>query len=662
MRHGAVGAVMILALTASHAARSADMPVKALPYFDWTGFYFGGHVGYGQGSAKAAASNLQTAESNPSFGSLYGGVQAGYNFLLPSRILLGIEADITFPNTPVPDNVVASLTTAQSNVTEQVDYIATLRGRLGYVFGNWLIYGTAGLAWSQGRFIETPGVISDQDKVLKTRAGVALGAGVEVAIAADWTARLEYLYDRFGTADVQFPSGTHYSSSWDIHFLRLGLNHKFDWPASDAAPSRDNGPQAPAETRNWEIHGQTTFIPQAYPGFRALYSGTNSLSPFNQAKETWTISAFLGVRLWEGGELYYNPELLQGFGLSDTVGAGGYPNGEAQKSNFPYPRYSTSRLFLRQTFGLGGEQETVDSDYGQMAGKRDISRLTVQVGRFAVHDVFDNNAYAQDPRGDFFNWSLWAAGAFDYTADKIGLGYGAVAELNQKDWALRAGYFLMDAESNSDNFDMNLFSRGEYVAELETRYTLFSRPGKLRTTVWLNSAFSGSYREALDAVLADPTLDINDALVASRQGRIKYGYVFNVEQSITDDLGFFSRWSWNNGKNEIMAFTDIDASLSLGVALKGTAWGRPDDKAGVGGAVNAISKDHRDFLAAGGLGILIGDGRLNYRHEKILETYYAIGLTKWLSLTFDYQFIVDPAYNADRGPVSVFASRLHATF
>jgi high affinity Mn2+ porin len=136
------------------------------------------------------------------------------------------------------------------------------------------------------------------------------------------------------------------------------------------------------------------------------------------------MSAFLGVRLWQGGELHYNPELLQGFGLSDTTGAAGFPNGEAQKSNFLYPHYNTSRLYLRQTFGLGGEQETIESAYGQMADKKDISRVTVQVGKFSVHDVFDNNAYAQDSRTDFLNWSIWAAGAFDYPADKIGLTPG----------------------------------------------------------------------------------------------------------------------------------------------------------------------------------------------------------------------------------------------
>ena len=200
------------------------------------------------------------------------------------------------------------------------------------------------------------------------------------------------------------------------------------------------------------------------------------------------------------------------------------------------------------------------------------------------------------------NWSIWAPGAFDYAADKLGLTYGVTAELNQKQWALRGGYFLMGAVSNSNNFDTQVFRRGQYVAELETRYSLFSQPGKLRTIGWVNSAYSGSYRETLN----NPALNLD--IAQTRTGRIKYGYVFNLEQAITDDIGLFGRWSWNDGKTEIMAFTDIDASLSLGTSIKGTKWGRPDDVIGIGGAINALSSDHRDFIAAGGLGPLIGDG------------------------------------------------------
>jgi high affinity Mn2+ porin len=452
---------------------------------------------------------------------------------------------------------------------------------------------------------------------------------------------------------VAFASGAHYTSTSDFQSLRIGLNRKIGGlepglssPASWIEPESDR----------WEIHGQTTYLAQGHPTFRAPYSGPNSLTPNAQMKATWSNSLFLNARLWDGGEVYYNPELAQGFGLSDTVGAGGFPSGEAQKSDFPYPHYNTSRLFVRQTFGFGGEQEELASGPTQLAGKADVSRLTVQAGKFAVTDVFDGNAYAKDPRRDFMNWAMWAPGAFDYSADKVGLTYGATAELNQKQWALRAGYFLMDAESNSNNFDMRLFQRGEYVVELETRYSLFGRPGKLRTIGWLNSAYSGSYRETL----ANPAFNLD--IAQTRRGRIKYGYVLNLEQAVTDDIGLFGRWSWNDGKTEIMAFTDIDASLSLGASIKGTRWGRPDDVVGIGGAVNALSKDHRDFIAAGGLGVLIGDGRLNYRNERILEAYYAFALNKQLTFTADYQLIVNPAYNADRGPVSIFSGRLHGEF
>jgi high affinity Mn2+ porin len=223
-------------------------------------------------------------------------------------------------------------------------------------------------------------------------------------------------------------------------------------------------------------------------------------------------------------------------------------------------------------------------------------------------------------------------------------------------WALRAGYFLAQSVSNANSFDTRVFERGTYALELETRYQLFSLPGKLRTIAWLNSAFSGSYRETLN----NPALNLD--IAQTRTGRIKYGYVVNLEQALVDDLGLFGRWSWNDGKNEIMAFTDIDASLSGGLSIKGGKWGRPDDVIGIGGAINSLSRDHRDFIAAGGLGILIGDSALNYRRERILETYYAYALTKAITLTADYQFITNPAYNADRGPVHIFSGRAHAEF
>ncbi|MDB5584213.1 MAG: rane protein [Bradyrhizobium sp.] len=648
----------LLALDGSAKAADANLPLKTPPIqavFDWSGLYIGAHAGYGRAPASAVLTDpfLNTTANNSASAGMTGGVQAGYNRRLPSGVLVGIEADLTFPNYLISDSIVALLATPGSQVVEHLNYVGTVRGRLGYASGHWLLYATGGLAYAGETFTNTPPV-GDIEKHLNIRVGWAAGAGVEYAFAPHWTARLEYLHNRFEGANIRLASGTQYSSSLDLHSIRVGLNRKIDWPGTPGFSPKTSW--SDPESDRWEIHGQTTYLPQGYGRFRAPYTGTNSFTPAPQAQATWSNGLYLNARLWEGGEVYYNPELLQGFGLNNTVGAAGFPNGEAQKSNFPYPHYNTSRLYLRQTFGFGGEQEELASGPGQLAGKVDVSRLTLQAGKFAVLDIFDGNSYAKDTRKDFMNWSMWAPGAFDYSADKVGLTYGATAELNQKQWALRSGYFLMQSVSNSNAFDNKVLERGTYALELETRWSLFSLPGKLRTIGWLNSANSGSYRETLN----NPAFDLD--IAQTRRGRIKYGYVVSLEQALTDEVGLFGRWSWNDGKTEIMAFTDIDASLSMGLSIKGAKWGRPDDVIGIGGAINALSKDHRDFIAAGGLGVLIGDGALNYRRERILETYYAYALTRQITMTADYQWITNPAYNADRGPVHIFSGRLHAEF
>ncbi|MGO9629416.1 MAG: carbohydrate porin [Xanthobacteraceae bacterium] len=659
-----VAGVSLIALASRAYADdlSGSMAVKApaapVPYYDWTGFYVGGHVAYSFGRVNSTLSDPVPTASSNSFGSLYGGVQAGYNYVLPSRVLLGVEADITFPNFETYENgVIFTGATAQgTTVTDQIDYIATLRGRFGYTFDRWLIYATGGLAWSQARFGETPGVASDEDVILLTRVGSALGLGAELAIAPDWTARIEYLYDRFGTVAGVFPSGTGYQSVFDVQTLRVGLDRKLgSADAGMANASNDPWPIAPG---SWNVHGQFTFIEQGYPAFYSPYEGPNSLSGANQAKNTVSATAFLGFRLSDGTDIYINPEITQGFGLSDTTGIAAFPNMEAQKASFPMPRADMARVYVKQTFGFGGEQETIEDGPNQLAGKEDISRLTIIAGKLAVTDFFDNNAFAHDGRTQFFNWNVDCCGAYDWTMDQLSYTWGAMADLNQKFWAFRAGYFLVPDVSNSDNYDTN-FPDGEYIGELELRYSLFSEPGKLRLMAWANRANMGTYAAALAEPITTPNYP---DITLTRAVRTNYGFAANLEQAINGDLGVFSRASWSPGLDEIIGWTDCDQSLSAGAVLKGTSWGRPNDNIGVAGVIEGLSPVARAYFAAGGLGILIGDGALNYRPEKILETYYSYGLNAWSSLTFDYQFVADPAYNADRGPVHIFAGRLHAQF
>ena len=355
------------------------MPIKAAnassPYY-WTGFYAGGHVGYGRGHASTTLSDPAPSSASNSFGSLFGGVQFGYNYLLTSRVLLGVEADISFPNYLSADDVAASRTTATTDVAHKIDYIGTLRGRLGYVFGRWMVYGTGGLAWTQARFVQTPGVSDDQNEILRTLTGWTAGAGTEVAIAPRWTTRIEYLYSRFGSANVTFPSGTRYESV-------VRHPYRCAWGSTRKLDSLDTGGaqgSRPTKRRVGQIEqlgaARTDHLhPAGLSGVSlALCSARTASRPGRRRATPGPRRRFSDVRLWQGGEFYFSPELLQGFGLHDTTGAAGFPNGEAQKSNFAYPHYHTSRLFLRQTFGFGGEQETLESGAEPACPARPIFR------------------------------------------------------------------------------------------------------------------------------------------------------------------------------------------------------------------------------------------------------------------------------------------------
>ena len=631
-------------------AMAADLPLKApaaKTVYDWTGFYLGGHVGYGGGSFGPGTNPLpeQGVFFPHSITGVIGGYQAGYLRQLSSHVVLGIEADASFTG-PLD---VPALIPAPFHTT--IDYVGTVRARAGYASGTLLAYVTGGFAWGHSHINinDAPGAIVSSPG--QNQLGWTAGAGVEFAVSGNWSAKLEYDYTDLArrTYDLSGFGLPAVNVDPNIHLVKLGLNYRFGdtppWTAPDAAKTAAAKTALP-ESTDWNVHAQTTFLPTGYPAFRSPYAGPNSLPGSGQARETWTTTAFLGVRLWQGGEFYFDPELAQGFGLNGTLGLAGFSNGEAQKAGAPFPKYRPQRYYIRQTFGLGGEQEDVADAANQLPGKRDIDRVTVVVGRFAVGDFFDGNSYAKDPRADFMNWAMWSSGAYDFPADLPGFTRGAVAELNRKDWAVRVGVFEVPSAPNSD---VLTFKTGGAVLEFEERHKIFDQPGKLRLGIFANRGNTGNYRQALAIAAFDPAIDINTVMQSIRRENPKY-------------VGLFARASWNDGQNETLSFTDIDRSLSGGVSIKGSYWGRSSDTIGLGGAINGLSSGHRDLLVAGGLGLLIGDGRLNYQPERILETYYALAIDKNFTVTADYQFITNPAYNADRGPVHIFSGRLHGEF
>jgi high affinity Mn2+ porin len=642
----------------AQSAPAAAVPPPVTTGFDWNGWYLGGFFGYSQGRTRVVAANPAPMGSTNALGYSHGGLEIGYSTVGTSRLLFGIGGDVAFPDF-FEDGVVASRTTAHgSNVTEKIDLVSTLHGRLGYATHRWLLYGLGGFALSEPRFFESSSEGSDSNRIQRFRAGWTVGVGAELAIAPNWSAKLEYVYDQFGSAGGVFPSGTAFESRSDMHSLRLGISRRLFGTGVDAPASRPRN-QVATESDRWNIHGQDTFIEQGYFKFRSPYEGTNSLTGASQMKNTESATAFLGVRLWGGAAVYFDPEIDQGSGLDATHGVAAFPNGEAQKAVFPMPRFVVDRLLVQQTFGLGGEQEVMSDGPNQLAGKRDISRIKVVVGRLAVTDYFDDNAYANDPRTNFLNWNAYGAGAYDWTMDQISWTWGALAELNQKDWAVRLGYFLLPIVSSSNPFDTHIPGRGEYTAEWEWRYSLLGRTGKLRVFGWVNHGTMGSYAAALALPVTTPNYP---DITLTREVRTNPGVVLNIEQPVTDDLGLFSRASWNSGKFEILGGTDCSESLALGGVLKGTSWGRRDDRVGVSAILGGLSNVARAYFAAGGTGILIGDGGLNYGVERAAEVYYTRAVEKWLTVSLDYQFVINPAYNEDRGPVSIFALRVHTAF
>jgi len=407
----------------------------------------------------------------------------------------------------------------------------------------------------------------------------------------------------------------------------------------------------------YALQAQGTVVEQFHPAFRSPYRGADSLDPGARGDETTDVTAYAGFRPWSGAEIWADPEIDQGFGLSDTLGVDGFPSAEAYKIGHPYPYFKIQKFFLRQTFNLGGGRQSEDGDLNQFAGSTTADRIVLTVGKMSVTDVFDTNPYAHDARNDFLNWALVDTGTFDYAADAWGFTYGGAAEWYQGAWTVRAGLFDLSQRPNSSNLDYT-FSQFQVDAEGERRFTLLGHPGALRVTGFLTRGRMGKYDAAV--ALADQTGGVPDVGLVRRY-KSRAGLSFNLDQELTDTVGLFVRGGHSQGSYEGFDFTDISNTLAAGLSIKGALWGRKDDTFGFAGVDNEASKAALAYFAAGGLGILAGDGELPHPGpEKIIETYYCLPLITFTHLTVDYQFVDNPAFNRDRGPASIFGLRIHA--
>ena len=415
---------------------------------------------------------------------------------------------------------------------------------------------------------------------------------------------------------------------------------------------------AAAAEPSLEAHGQATYLWQRHPGFRSLYSGPNSLSQDAERGYTFSSTLFLGARLGDT-ELYFNPEFVQGLPFSGLHGLGGFTNGENQRGAGTQLRGYRARLFARHTWNLSGDYEEQPSEANQVKTRYAAERIVLTAGNLSVLDVFDAVEYSHDPRTQFANWSSLTYGAWDYAADARGYTWGAALEYIHPKWQVRAGRFLVPVESNGIRLDWTFLRRYSDAVELELPYRLAGRAAPVSLMGFQTRVTAGSYGDALAAAARNggpPSVgDVHTS-------HTKRGAGIGTQVAVTDDIGAYVRAGWSDGKTETFMFTEIDRSLAAGALVKGTGWGRPGDTLGLAGYLNGLSRQHRDYLAAGGLGFFLGDGRLNYGPEAILETFYSLGLRRGFALSLDYQRVRHPGYNRDRGPVDVIGARLHAEF
>ena len=457
-------------------------------------------------------------------------------------------------------------------------------------------------------------------------------------------------------------------------------------PAANAAQATINcqevcreGTPAPlpveeSAEQDWSFHLQNTDIFEYAAPFHADYSGQHSLGNDGVRDETVSIDFFLARRLWEGGQLNADFLIWQGYGLSTSFGIENFPDADAYKAGTKVPNYMFSHLYLQQTFGFGGEQEDVADGPMSLAGKEDVSRLTIAVGRMSALDMFDHNKYADDGHTQFMSWGSTANLTWDYGQDTIGYETGFAAELNQRDWALRYAFFLMPPYVNADNTgsgdggdDQTLTwpNRGKYgpffkswgqAVEWEGRYAIDAHPGAVRLLGWADQAKSVEYDLAADVLRAQGA---NTDLTPYEAYHYSYGVGANLEQEITPTIGVFSRIGWNDGDTQALEFTDANWTVSVGASFNGAPWSRPNDTFGIAAFLAGASAANQRYLAAGGVGILSGDGQLRYGVEKSLTPYYDFEVTQCVHLAVQYQLTVDPAFNRDRGLASTFMFRFH---
>lgn len=413
--------------------------------------------------------------------------------------------------------------------------------------------------------------------------------------------------------------------------------------------------------RFW-LSGQMNIITQGHGSFPAAYSGPNSFGPESQIATSRVFTLYTGLNLKDGFQVITDIESAGGHGLSGGAGIAGFTDLDVVRTpelgQTPY----LARFLVEKTFALGGKSVANDRGFLSLPETLPARRLEIWVGKFSTVDFFDVNPVGSDSHLQFMNWAVDDDAAYDYAANTRGYTWGAVAQFYDGDYAVRFGEAMMPKVANGENLDADLARA--HAENLEFEYDPSPwrhRATSLRLLSYVNHANMGNYRDAINEFL-DGETSTPDVTLTRRQGRVKYGFGVNLYQELGWGARTFSRWGWNDGRNESFVYTEVDRTVSFGGDLQGVHWRRRLDKVGAAFVVDEISGDHRRYLQLGGKGFMLGDGGLSYGFEKIFETYYTFHLWRGVFGAVDLQHVTNPGYNRARGPVLVPSLRLHVDF
>ncbi len=456
--------------------------------------------------------------------------------------------------------------------------------------------------------------------------------------------------------------------------------HADDAGAADPPRAANKEPQLtmfdhPAN-HPWLISGQANIIFQSHPPFHSPYQGPNSLLPQGEYKTSLVGTIFTGLQLHRNlrfnTDAIFDLESSGGRGISEALGLAGFTNLDVVRNPQLGPVPYVARAQIHQTIGLTSKMVDAQRTPFSMATVVPSRRLDLRVGKMSLPDFFDLNNPGSDSHLQFLNWTVDNNGAYDYAADTRGYTYAAIAEYDDGPWSARYGMALMPTVANGIDLQSSLRkARGDnyevdYARGPLTRWLDPKRQGAVRLLGYVNRANMGVYR-VQNALALQERANGDPAAVPVITDHpfgttVKYGVGLNFEQELPKDLRVFGRFGWNEGQHESYAYTEDDETFEVGGDLTGNRWSRPTDRVGLVVVTNAIKRDHQAYLGLGGLGFLLGDGRLNYAREDILETYYTAHNWRGLFTAFDFQYIAHPGYNQDRGPVAVFSVRTHVDF